>query len=111
MVELNTAVVEQPEVVARQGERRRLPPWQPADLFAGRDVQPLGHLVLVPDVLRDRLGDDACATDYHASGDDTTDETEPLGPPSRRFDRPARLPVDEDRVVCGVPVTDRKSVV
>src|SRR2546421_11935263 len=70
VVEHDAPVIEQPEVVARQGDIRSLPPGQPPYFLTGSDIQRRCNGVLEADVVADRLADDTGATDLDATGDD-----------------------------------------
>lgn len=74
------AVVEQPEVVAGQGDVGGAAARQPPHLFAGRDVRE-GAGVLVADVLAGGLGHDAGPADDDAAAYRLGDQVEPRAPP------------------------------
>src|SRR5213078_3672585 len=67
VAEPDQAIVEQPEVVARQREIRRAAAGEPPHQFAGREVGER-DVVLEPDVVRDRFADDPGAPDLDAAG-------------------------------------------
>jgi hypothetical protein len=69
MVEPDELTVEDPEVIAREAEVRCPPPWQPAHLLTGGDVEALSDVVLEPDVVSERLGYDPRAPERDAPSD------------------------------------------
>ena len=97
-------VVKDPVVVDRDAEPPGCLPWQPADLFACGDVQPGRGLVLEPDVVAGRFGDDPRPPELDAAGSVLADETKPFragGYRARRARQP--LPVLGSLRVVGVP--------
>lgn len=105
VVHHHDALIEQPKVIARQGEIRGSTARQPAHLLAGGNVQRGCDSVLETDVLADRLADDTRAVNVSASTDDAANKIEPLRPDGRRVNELARAPLGESRMArrVGVP--------